>query len=95
MDVALGSINKYISKTTVIGVEKDYMFWNTSIPSMTLCPTENRLDEIEVRKYCKDHGVSEALLIECEIFMESLANASYRNLKNIKDFKDVDVSCFY
>lgn len=81
-----------MTKTTVIGVEKDYMFWNTTIPSVTFCPTEERLDEIEVIKYCKDHGIEEILLDDCKNFMESLANASYRTLKNIKEFKDVEVS---
>lgn len=83
-----------MTKTTVIGLEKDYVFWNTTIPSVTFCPTEDRLDQDLVLNYCKDHGIDEIFLDDCKSFMESLANASYRTLKDIKDFKDVDVGLF-
>lgn len=80
-----------MTKTTVIGLEKDYVFWNTTVPSATFCPTQNRLDNDLVIKFCKDRGVDESFLDGCMNFMESLANTTYRNLKNIKDFKDVEV----
>lgn len=91
VDISLESIYKYMSKTTVIGVEKDYMFWNTTIPSVTVCQTENRLNKTLVEHYCKAHGIDDVYLNNCKNFMESLANASYWNLQDIKDFKDVDV----
>lgn len=92
VDISLDSINKYMSKTTVIGVEKDYMFWNTTIPSVTVCQTEERLNKTLVVNFCKAHGIDDIYLDDCKSFMESLANASYWNLQDIKDFKEVDVS---
>lgn len=39
VDFSLESWDRYLHKSTVVSVERDYYYWNTSLPSLTICPT--------------------------------------------------------
>jgi acid-sensing ion channel, other len=38
VDFGLESWDRYLHKATVVSVERDYYYWNTSMPSLTICP---------------------------------------------------------
>jgi acid-sensing ion channel, other len=39
-DFSLESWDRYLHKSTVVSVERDHYYWNTSLPSLTICPME-------------------------------------------------------
>lgn len=40
LDFSLESWDRYLHKSTVVSVERDYYYWNTSLPALTICPME-------------------------------------------------------
>uniref|UniRef100_A0A1A9WKE9 Uncharacterized protein n=1 Tax=Glossina brevipalpis TaxID=37001 RepID=A0A1A9WKE9_9MUSC len=36
--IGLQSVDKYYTKSTVLGLERNYYYWNTTMPSVTICP---------------------------------------------------------
>lgn len=50
--ISLESWDRYLTKSTVVAIEKDYYYWNTSLPSLTACPAE-RIDKTLFDNYCR------------------------------------------
>ncbi|CAD7086027.1 unnamed protein product [Hermetia illucens] len=87
--ISLQSLNRYYHKSTVITLEKDFNIWNTTLPSMTICPM-TRLDEQKYNDYCSARNISGQLKTELFQFLESLANSTYENFEDIKEFKSIE-----
>lgn len=52
VDCSLVSWNRYLHKSTVVSVQVDFYFWNSSLPSLTICPME-RLNPERFEAYAK------------------------------------------
>lgn len=50
--IAMQSIDRFLTKNAYMGIERDYFSWNTSLPSLTICPME-RLDRELFNAYCQ------------------------------------------
>lgn len=40
LEFSLENWDRYLHKSTVVSVERDYYYWNTSLPSLTICPMQ-------------------------------------------------------
>ncbi|XP_049548324.1 sodium channel protein Nach [Anopheles darlingi] len=84
------SWDRYQTKGTVVAIEKDHYYWNTSMPSLTICPLK-RIYPPLLTKYCNVNGITDkADQNELFLFLESLANSSYFNFGNIYHNEKVD-----
>uniref|UniRef100_A0A182QP75 Sodium channel protein Nach n=1 Tax=Anopheles farauti TaxID=69004 RepID=A0A182QP75_9DIPT len=84
------SWERYQSKSTVVAIEKDHYYWNTSMPSLTICPLK-RLHRPYLLNYCSKNGITnEEDQAELFDFLESLANSSFFNFDSIKHSAKVD-----
>lgn len=52
ISIALQSVSRFMTKNSYMGIERNYFEWNTTLPSLTICPME-RLDKEEFEKYCQ------------------------------------------
>lgn len=52
VEIGLQSVDRYYTKSTVVGLERDYYYWNTTMPSVTICPLI-RLDTKLFDDYCR------------------------------------------
>ncbi|XP_017025399.1 pickpocket protein 28 [Drosophila kikkawai] len=87
--VSLSSIHRYNTKSTHVGLERNYHFWNTTVPSITLCPMQ-RLNASFFANYCRVNGIKgpqKAILWD---FLENLANSTYINFQNIPESDQID-----
>lgn len=50
VDCSLVSWDRYLHKSTVVSVQVDFYFWNSSLPSLTICPMD-RLDPERFEAY--------------------------------------------
>lgn len=50
--IAMKSIDRFMTKNAYMGIERDYFSWNTTLPSLTICPME-RLDHERFDAYCE------------------------------------------
>ncbi|XP_020807174.1 sodium channel protein Nach [Drosophila serrata] len=87
--VSLSSIQRYNTKSTHVGLERNYHFWNTTVPSITLCPMQ-RLNASFFASYCRVNGVKGAQKTLLWDFLENLANSTYLNFQNIPESDQID-----
>ncbi|KAG4065923.1 hypothetical protein HA402_008919 [Bradysia odoriphaga] len=92
--ISLQSYNRYETKNTVVTIEKDHYYWNTSMPSITICPTVNRISMKKLDAYCEKEKIQGTDKSEFYQFIESLANSTYTNFENIKDFPSIEVYAY-
>lgn len=52
VDFSFKSWDRYLHKATVVSVSLDYYYWNTSLPSLTICPM-SRLSKDRYEEYVK------------------------------------------
>ncbi|XP_046811954.1 uncharacterized protein LOC124421167, partial [Lucilia cuprina] len=52
VEIGLQSVDRYYTKSTVVGLERDFHYWNTTMPSVTICPLI-RLDIKLFNEYCR------------------------------------------
>ncbi|XP_061401017.1 acid-sensing ion channel 5-like, partial [Musca vetustissima] len=88
--IGLQSVDRYYTKSTVVGLERDFYYWNTTMPGVTICPLI-RLDEERVRQYSRQHDLNENEFQELYNFLEHLANATYHNFHNIPNNRSIAV----
>ena len=50
--IAWQSIMRFTEKNSYVGLERNYFDWNTTLPSVTICPME-RLNHQKFDDYCK------------------------------------------
>ncbi|CAO1394018.1 unnamed protein product [Diamesa hyperborea] len=82
--LSLESWNRYLYKSTVVSIERDHYYWNTSLPSITICPME-RISQTIFDEYADKMGIAEEDRVDFFNFVESLANSTYINFQDIKD----------
>ncbi|XP_017042710.1 acid-sensing ion channel 5-like [Drosophila ficusphila] len=87
--VCFSSVDRYLTKSTHIGVEKNYLFWNTAVPSLTVCPSD-RLDITLFDDYCRQKDIEGSEKEAFWDFIENLANSTYMNFQNIPGDDEVD-----
>ena len=51
--LSLQSLRRYETKSTVVTIERDHYYWNTTLPSLTICPTQDRIDKDKFDEYCR------------------------------------------
>lgn len=89
--LSLKSLDRYETKSTVVTIERDHYYWNTSLPSLTICPTSNRIDRVYFNEYCQKRGIDGDDKVEFYDFLESMANATYDTFHQIKNHSSVEV----
>lgn len=77
--------------TTVVSVERDHYYWNTTLPSFTICPTGKRIDTRLFEEYCARNKIFGSDKDEFNVFIESMANATYESLHLINAPKSIEV----
>uniref|UniRef100_A0A1I8PSK4 Uncharacterized protein n=1 Tax=Stomoxys calcitrans TaxID=35570 RepID=A0A1I8PSK4_STOCA len=87
--VAWKSIDRYLTKNAFIGIDRDYLKWNTTLPSVTICPME-RLDRQLFNAYCQTHQVTDKRRETLWDFLEHLANSTYMNFEDIPADPSID-----
>lgn len=90
--LSLESLDRFNTKSTVVTIERDHYYWNTSVPSLTICPTSNRIDEALFSEYCSQKGIDGTAKAEFYEFIESMANATYDTFDRIKNYSSIQVS---
>lgn len=92
---SLQSLHRFNTKSTVVSIERDHYYWNTSVPSLTICPADNRIDKQLFDKYCEKRKIEGQLKKEFYEFIESMANATYETFDRIKNYSSIDVSFLF
>lgn len=92
--MSLKSLYRYETSSTVVTIERNYYYWNTTLPSFTICPAKSRIDEELFNRYCEQNHITDIAKEEFHDFIESLANASYESFDLIRHYKSVDVNNF-
>ncbi|XP_033173071.1 sodium channel protein Nach [Drosophila mauritiana] len=87
--VCLSSIDRYYTKSTHIGIERNYIFWNTTLPSVTVCPVD-RLNITYFADFCRTNGIKGPQRDILWDFLENLANSTYINFQNIPQNEQID-----
>ncbi|KAG5680649.1 hypothetical protein PVAND_010143 [Polypedilum vanderplanki] len=80
----LESWHRYLYASTVVAIERDHYYWNTSVPALTICPMK-RLSEDRLDEYVKRKGIKDDEKQAFVDFIESLANSTYSNFDKIKN----------
>lgn len=89
--MSLQSLDRYETKSTVVSIEKDHYYWNTSMPSLTICPVVNRIDRGRFDEYCEGRGISGQDKEEFYEFIETMANATYDSFGLITNHSSIQV----
>lgn len=94
--LSLQSIHRYRFSSTVVTIERDHYYWNITLPSVTICPLSERLNRTLFEDFVrlKYSHLSKEDAEDLFIFLESLANSSYSNFKNIKPTPVFDVYAY-
>ncbi|KAJ1525494.1 hypothetical protein ONE63_010303 [Megalurothrips usitatus] len=84
VEVSRSTWTHYQENPTVISMERDYKEWNTSFPSVTICPTtkyeEKNVDaKAEEMTHIQDKD-------RLKIFLMKLANATYDTFDDVPDY---------
>lgn len=89
--LSLDSLNRYKTKSTVVSIERDHYYWNTTLPSITICPIVKRIDQNRFDEYCEENAITGQDRTEFHEFIESMANATYDSFHLIKAHASIEV----
>lgn len=92
--ISLKSYEKFQTRAVVVSIERDHYYWNTTLPSFTICPVFDRIDKNLFDNYCERNHIEGQSKQEFFEFMESMANATYENFHLIKDYQSVEVNYY-
>nr|XP_029715164.1 uncharacterized protein LOC109418499 [Aedes albopictus] len=87
--LSLQSWERFLTKSTVVAIEKDHYYWNISLPSLTICPMD-RIDRDLFDQFATRSLLNDEEKMEMFEFIESLANSTYINFEDIKGSENVD-----
>ncbi|XP_073821256.1 pickpocket 10 [Musca autumnalis] len=87
--IAMQSIDRFLTKNAYMGIERDYFSWNTSLPSLTICPME-RLDREVFNQYCHSHYITGQNKDDLWDLLEHLANSTYMNFQDIPNHSSLE-----
>ncbi|XP_030240035.1 sodium channel protein Nach [Drosophila navojoa] len=85
----ISSVERFHTKSTHIGLERNSYYWNTSMPGLTICPMQ-RLNQSLFNNYCRANKIKGTDKTEFWDFLENLANSTYTNFENIPDYESID-----
>ncbi|XP_017123668.1 sodium channel protein Nach isoform X1 [Drosophila elegans] len=77
--------HRFQTSPMVISMDRNKLFWNTSFPSLTVCP-HKRIDELKVEEYILAHPeqfLSEEDQEDFRDFIVKLASLTYDNLETL------------
>ncbi|KAI9583924.1 hypothetical protein GQX74_010259 [Glossina fuscipes] len=87
--IGLQSVDKYYTKSTVVGLERNYYYWNTTMPSVTICPLV-RLNRKLFDNYTRRENISDSDAKILFNFLETLANTTYSNIDYLVGNVEID-----
>ncbi|XP_049308520.1 sodium channel protein Nach [Bactrocera dorsalis] len=76
---------RFQTSPMVISMDRNKLVWNTSFPSLTVCP-HKRIDELKVEEYMEKHPETfetEQDRIDFHAFIEKLARLTYENIETL------------
>uniref|UniRef100_A0A336KHS0 CSON009699 protein n=1 Tax=Culicoides sonorensis TaxID=179676 RepID=A0A336KHS0_CULSO len=88
--VGLQTWEQYLNKSVVLSIRRDHYSWNTSMPSLTICPNYERISRNLFDIYAKNNKIKDDEKEDFYEFLNSMANASYATFKNIENFSSTD-----
>ncbi|XP_073848411.1 pickpocket 9 [Musca autumnalis] len=77
--------HRFQTSPMVISMDRNKLVWNTSFPSLTVCP-HKRIDELKVEEYIDSHPdtfTTEEDKEGFKIFIDKLAHLSYENIDQL------------
>lgn len=89
--VGLKTWEEYLNKSVVLSIRRDHYSWNTSMPSLTICPNYERINRRLFDIYAKNNNIKDEEKDNFYEFLDSMANATYATFKYIKNFTTIDV----
>lgn len=81
------SLGRYRENPTVISMERDRYFWNTSFPAATVCPLRKLNEE-----FLDDFLKNTTDIIDKDLyrkFVTTLLNSTYENLDQLVDYENM------
>lgn len=93
VNFGIESWDRYQYRSTVVTIENDHYYWNSTLPALTVCPM-NRISQLKFDEYCDLYNIDGQEKEEFYEFILSLANSTYINFNNIKNFSSVDVRAY-
>lgn len=80
------TLHRYIENPTVISMERDRFFWNTTFPAATVCPTYKINNEL-LELYAKNSV--EKNKTQLKQFLTTLAEAGYENFDKVIEYDGI------
>ncbi|XP_026489179.2 pickpocket protein 28-like [Vanessa tameamea] len=77
---------RYQSSPTVVSMDRDMFAWNTTFPSVTICPDNKKIDPEKISKYVQNSNEDKEKL---EIFIKALANTTFENFDTIPKYDGI------
>ncbi|KAM7352655.1 pickpocket 10 [Cochliomyia hominivorax] len=87
--IAMQAITRFMNKNSYVGIERNYFDWNTTLPSVTICPME-RLNHEKFNDFCEINDITGEHKEEFFDFLEHLANSTYFNFQDIPHHRTVE-----
>ncbi|XP_054737920.1 sodium channel protein Nach [Anastrepha obliqua] len=85
---------RFQTSPMVISMDRNKLVWNTSFPSLTVCP-HKRIDELKVEEYMDSHPnifESDQDRTDFHVFIEKLARLTYENIETLPRNKTFGIS---
>uniref|UniRef100_A0A182MVG2 Pickpocket n=1 Tax=Anopheles culicifacies TaxID=139723 RepID=A0A182MVG2_9DIPT len=83
--------NRFQTSPTVISMDRNMYFWNTSFPSLTIC-SHRRIDEDKLANYIRLRGFDEDDAEQFREFVVLLANVSYSTFLDLPMYKTFGIA---
>ncbi|XP_063709117.1 sodium channel protein Nach [Culicoides brevitarsis] len=93
ISISMNTVERYNENPTVISMDRNMFFWNTSFPSLTICP-HKKLDNVKLEHYVQNNPSkfsTDELKAEFKRFITILSNATYENLEDIPKNNTFDI----
>uniref|UniRef100_A0A1I8PUC6 Uncharacterized protein n=1 Tax=Stomoxys calcitrans TaxID=35570 RepID=A0A1I8PUC6_STOCA len=89
VQVCMQSVDRYYTKSTVMGLERNFHYFNTTLPSVTICPLQRLNDEL-YKEYIRQYNLTDHESKELFNLIEHLANSTYINFRNLPNNRSTD-----
>ncbi|CAH2105195.1 unnamed protein product [Euphydryas editha] len=78
---------RYQSSPTVVSMDRDMFAWNTTFPSVTICPDDSKISPIKLKNYLNDSNEDKE---KFEEFIHALADANFTTFDTIPIYDAID-----
>ncbi|CAO1302693.1 unnamed protein product, partial [Diamesa hyperborea] len=85
--------NRYQTSPTVISMDRNKFSWNTSFPSLTVCP-DRRIDENKLTEYINNHPEkfnNESDKVDFRMFINRLSKLTYETMNTFPTDRDFGI----